>query len=48
MYRNFLAYADGKNDLIDIANIIGISADKLIDIAKLFEQYNLIERKNHV
>jgi len=44
LYRNFLAYADGKNDLIDIANIIGISADRLIDIAKLFEKYKLVER----
>ena len=43
LYRNFLAYADGKNDLIDIANIIGISADRLIDIAKLFEKHNLIK-----
>jgi len=44
LYRNFLAYADGTNDLIDIANIIGISADRLIDIAKLFEKYKLVER----
>ena len=44
LYRNFLAYADGKNDLIDIANIIGISADRLIDIAKLFEKHKLVER----
>jgi len=44
LYRNFLAYADGKNDLIDIANIIGISVDKLIDIARLFEKHKLVER----
>jgi aminopeptidase-like protein len=42
--RNFLAYADGKNDLIDIANIIKVSAHSLIDIAKLFESHKLVER----
>ena len=44
LYRNFLTYADGKNDLIDIANIIGISADRLIDITKLFEKHKLVEK----
>lgn len=39
---NLLSYADGKNDLIDIANIIGVSADKLIDIAKKLEKYNIL------
>jgi aminopeptidase-like protein len=43
LYRNFLAYADGKNDLIDIANIIGVNADRLTNIAKLFEKHNLIK-----
>jgi aminopeptidase-like protein len=43
LYRNFLAYADNKNDLIDIANIIGISANSLIDIAKLFLEHKLIK-----
>ena len=42
--RNFLAYADGNNDLIDIANIIGVSAYELIDIAKMFLEHNLVER----
>ena len=43
LYRNFLAYADGNNDLIDIANILGVSAYRLVDIAKLFLKENLIK-----
>ncbi len=43
LYRNFLAYADGKNDLIDIANIIVVSAYELVDIVKLFLEHKLIE-----
>ena len=46
LYRNFLAYADGGNDLIDIANIIGVSAYELIDIAKLFLKHGLIKANN--
>ena len=44
LYRDFLAYADGSNDLIDIANIIGVSAYRLVDIAKLFEEHKLVEK----
>lgn len=29
---HFIAYADGKNDLIDISNIINVSTEELIDI----------------
>lgn len=36
--KNFIAYADGKNDLIDISNIIGVPTIELIAIKnKLFE-----------
>jgi len=44
LYRNFLAYADGKNDLIDIANIIGVSAYKLVEVAKLFKEHKLVKK----
>jgi len=45
LYRNFLAFSDGNNDLIDIANIIGVSAYELIELAKLFEKHDLVERE---
>ena len=44
LYRDFLAYSDGKNDLIDIANILGISAYRLVDIVKLFLEHKLIQK----
>ena len=40
---NFIAYADGNNDLIDIANIIGVQAEELFDIVDKLETANLIE-----
>ena len=40
---NFLAYADGNNDLIDIANIIGVQAEELFDIVEKMKAVNLIE-----
>jgi aminopeptidase-like protein len=46
LYRNILAYADGKNDLIDIANILKVDAVSLIPIIKLFLKHNLLEIVN--
>jgi aminopeptidase-like protein len=43
LYRNILAYSDGKNDLIDIANILTVDAVSLIPIIKLFLENNLLE-----
>ena len=40
---NFIAYADGNNDLIDIANIIGVQAEDLYDIVEDMKRANLIE-----
>ena len=39
---DFLAYADGNNDLIDIANIIGVQAEDLYDIIDDLKNANLI------
>ncbi len=41
---NFLAYADGKNDLISIAQAIGLPADVCASIADTLESHGLIER----
>ncbi|HIC09016.1 MAG TPA: hypothetical protein EYO62_03085, partial [Aquificales bacterium] len=40
---DFLAYADGTNDLVDIADILKVSAHELIEAAKILEKHNLIE-----
>jgi len=40
---NFIAYADGNNDLIDIANIIGVQAEELFDIVDKMKVAKLIE-----
>jgi len=42
LLRNVLAYADGTNDLIDIANILNVSAYALIPIIKKLKQHRLI------
>jgi len=41
---DFLAYADGSNDLIDIANILQTSAYRLIEVAQLLLKEGLIKR----
>jgi aminopeptidase-like protein len=43
LFRNILAYADGTNDLIDIANILKVDAISLIPIIKLFLEHNLLK-----
>ena len=40
---DFIAYADGENDLIDIANIIGVQAEELFDIIDQLVKVDLIE-----
>lgn len=39
---DFLAYADGTNDLIDISNIIKVSVSELIQIALKLNQFGLV------
>ena len=40
---NFLTYADGKNDLIDISNIINVPVEQLIEIVDKLKQNGLID-----
>lgn len=40
---NFIAYADGTNDLIEISNIIGCPIRELIDVVNLLLKNDLIE-----
>ncbi|MCC8277435.1 DUF4910 domain-containing protein [Campylobacter sp. VicNov18] len=39
---NFLAYCDGKNDIIDIANILNIQAYELKELLEKTLEYNLL------
>lgn len=41
---NLVAYADGKNDLVDISNRINVSVQNLVEIVKRFEENKLIKR----
>ena len=40
---NFIAYADGRNNIFDISNIIGVPVDELISIVKRLLDEDLIE-----
>ena len=41
--KNMLAYADGRNDLIDISNIIHVSLDELLIIIKKLQDTKLLK-----
>lgn len=43
-YRHFLAFSNGKNDLIDIANKINIPAAELLFYAQKLEEEGLVEK----
>lgn len=40
---NVLAYADGRNDLFDLSNILNVSTKKLIPIIQTLEEHGLIK-----
>ena len=40
---NFLAYADGSNDLIDICNIIDVPMEEIYKLVKLLLSAGVIE-----
>lgn len=43
--QDFIMYADGRNDLIDISNIIGYPAVKLIDMVKTLTENKLLKKE---
>ena len=42
---NFIAYADGTNDLFDLSNIIQVPIDKLVEIANILYDSGLLKRE---
>lgn len=42
--KDFIAYADGSNDLIDLSDIIGVPVKKLIHIAEKLEEEGLLDK----
>lgn len=45
---NLLVYADGKNDLLDIAETIGVSIEDLYPLAKLLLEHGLIRAVDRI
>lgn len=43
---NFIAYADGKNDLIDISNIINVEIEKLLPLVEELKKTKLVKAVN--
>ena len=41
---DFIAYADGSNDLIDISNIIGVPVNELLTVIEKLEKVDLLPR----
>lgn len=41
---DFMAYADGSNDLIDISNIIGVPVNELLTVIEKLEKVDLLTR----
>ena len=40
---NFITYADGTNDFVDISNIIGVPVKELIPVVKTLEKHQLLK-----
>jgi len=40
---DFLVYCDGERDLVEIADILGVSAYRLLEVVKVAKKYQLIE-----
>ena len=44
---DFIAYADGTNDLMDISNIIGVPVSQLIPAMEKLLEEGLVKRVRH-
>lgn len=42
--QDFMEYADGRNDLIDISNIIGVSIEELLPVISSLEKNGLLKK----
>ena len=43
---DFIAYADGMNDLIDISNIIKVPVERLVTVIEKLQEAKLISVEN--
>ena len=46
--QDFIEYADGRNDLIDISNLIDVPIEKLLPVVEKLEENNLLRKEEKI